>query len=670
MREKKWIFLEKNADQGVVYALSTVFGISPLLSTVLVNRGLSDAAEAKLFLDRSYAGIHSPFLMKDMEKAVRRLTLAKERHETVTVYGDYDVDGVTATTLLVTYFRYFGLDVHYYIPERQGEGYGVHSSAIDQIEENGTTLIVTVDTGITAVEEVEYAREKGIDVIVTDHHSCKDVLPSAVAVINPKQPGCSYPFKDLAGVGVAFKLIDALSGGNQTKELLTKLGDLVALGTVADVVSLLGENRIFVYYGIKKMNENPMVGMEKIMDVARISDKEITAQQVSFMLAPRVNAAGRMGRAVDAVDLFLTEDPHLASGMARELDFLNRDRQNQEGDIMRDAQTMIETGEYDQDEVLVLAHENWHHGIIGIVASRVADKYNKPAILISLEGENGKGSGRSVGTFNLFQALNYSSGALTKFGGHALAAGLSVKRSMIPKLRKLLNEYAKTHTDDIPEIPEVDVDFVVSGKAFQLTTVQELRMLEPYGMDNRQPLLALLCAEVTQVRTMSEGKHLKITVIHDRKTIEVVGFGMGALSSEISIGDTLDVVGGMETNTYNGVTKVQMRLSDLRFSPEKEKNEYLKYDELQTAYRVLRASYREQPFLLMKKDAARILAGGNEPIHPKKVLAILEVFRDSDLITYTELQEQWAITLNRSVGKIDILSSDRYLEAKRTALYE
>lgn len=670
MRNKKWNFLEKEADSGIVYALSSVFGISPLLSTILVNRGLTDAGEAKSFLNRSLLGIHSPFLMKDMEKAVERLRTAKANGEKVTVYGDYDVDGVTATTLLVMYFRHFGLDVSYYIPERQGEGYGVHNSAIKQIAEEGATLIVTVDTGITAVEETEYAKTQGIDVIITDHHSCKDTVPNAVAVINPKQPDCTYPFKELAGVGVAFKLIDALSGGENTKQLLEELGDLVALGTIADVVSLMDENRVFVYYGIEKMQKRPLVGIEKIMGVARISDKEITSQQVSFMIAPRVNAAGRMGRAVDAVNLFLTEDPIEASGMARELDLLNRDRQRQEGDIMDEAIQMIESGGFREDEVLVLAHDGWHHGIIGIVASRIAERYNKPTILISLDGENGKGSGRSVGSFNLFQALSFAGSSLAKFGGHALAAGLSIEKGKIGKLRKKLNQYALVHKNDIPEIPIVDIDYVVSGQTFTLSTIQELKQLEPYGMSNRQPMLALLCAKVTGVRTMSEGKHVKFSIVHDGNAIEVVGFGMGALADEVSVGDEIDVVGGMETNTYNGITKVQMRLSDVRFTPKREHDRYITYEELQTAYRILRAFRSEEPILLLKHELTHTLSGGHDTISSDKAKHILEVFLDCGLISLEENKEQWIVRLEPAARKVDILHSDRYLEVKRMALYE
>ena len=670
MREKKWNFLEKTADAGVVYALSHVFGISPLLSTVLVNRGLSDAAEAKLFLDHSLMEIHSPFLLKGMDRAVARIRRAKECGEKVTVYGDYDVDGVTATTLLVMYLRHMGIRVSYYIPERQEEGYGIHRSAIEQIAADGATLIVSVDTGITAVDEVEFAKSIGVDMIITDHHSCKEVVPNAVAVVNPKQPDCRYPFKELAGVGVAFKLVHALSGEPTAENLLRELGDLLALGTIADVVSLTGENRVFVYCGIDKMKRRPLVGIEKIMGVARVSDKEITSQTVSFMIAPRVNAAGRMGRAVDAVDLLLTEDPLLAASMARDLDVLNRERQSREGEIMQEAVEMLESGEYDDDGMLVLAHENWHHGIIGIVASRIAERFGKPTILISLEGDMGKGSGRSVGSLNLFTALSFASPALLKFGGHALAAGLTVKRSELGKLRKLLNQYAAEHKEAIPEIPNVDIDYAVSGRMATLDTVRELQCLEPYGMGNRQPMLALLRAKVTGVKTMSEGKHLKLGILHDRTALEAVGFGMGELADELSEGDEIDLAGAMESNTFNGITKVQMRISEVRFTPEEEHRDYILYEELQIAYRTLRGFSGGSPVSVPKAHPETVLFGEKTEMSAGKAAHILEIFRDCGLICFEDAGDQWTVTVNPFGSKVDILQADRYLEVKRMAMYE
>ena len=670
MIAKKWNFLDKNMDTGVRDALSTLFGISPLLSTIMLNRGLSDAADAKLFLDKSLLSIHSPMLLKGMNEACERIKQAQINHEKITVYGDYDVDGVTSTTLLVLYLRQIGLETDYYIPERHGEGYGVHKSAIEQIAQTGTKLVITVDTGITAVSEVEYAKTLGIDVIVTDHHSCKEELPAACAVINPKQAGCTYPFKELAGVGVAFKLISALAGEEKTKELINEFGDLVALGTVADVVSLMDENRAFVSYGIQKMQKRPLVGMKKVMDVARISQKDITAQSISFMIAPRINAAGRMGRAVDAVRLLLEEDPETAYRYAADLDDLNRERQREEAEIVATAEALIETGEYDDDEVLVLAHKNWHHGIIGIVASKIADKYNKPTILISLDEEIGKGSGRSVGTFNLFEALSDCAETLVKFGGHALAAGLTIAKDQIEPFRRKINDYANRHITEIPTIPVIPVDCAVSGRDFTIRTVLELDRLEPFGMDNRPPMLSLLRSRITSIRQMSNGKHIRLSILHDGYNVDVVGFSKGYLADELSVGDEIDVLGVMDLNVYNGATKVQMRLTDLRFTPEGERNAYITYDELQDAYRSLRGRVLNGETCFSKEKFGAVLSTGENPIGNEKAGQILEIFLDCGFLNYQETENQWMIEWNPSKNKVDIIHSDKYQEQKRMACYE
>ena len=486
-KEKRWIIksVDTAESENEISKISRDLGINRIVAKLLYNRGYTDTESAKSFIYMETEMLSNPFLLQDIEKGIDRISEAVSRGEKITVYGDYDVDGVTAVCTLYLYLKSVGANVEYYIPNRIGEGYGVSTVAIDSIAEGGTGLIVTVDTGITATEEVLYAKSLGIDFVITDHHECRTALPEAVAVINPHRPDCPYPFKELAGVGVVFKLVCAYEeriGGTTRREAAKKIfseyADLVAIGTIADVMPIKDENRIIVRYGLSKIENNKRVGLSALMEAASSRNdaqknqrnkkrSKITSGYIGYTIAPRINAAGRIKNASMAVELFLSQDPDYAREIAEELCHTNRERQAEENKIMLEAAEQIDNLNIDDNPVIVLDADHWHHGVIGIVSSRITEKYSRPSILVSFEGNEGdtpspddigKGSGRSIKGMNLVDALCYCSEHLVKFGGHELAAGLSVKRCELDNFRALINEYAKNNLSQDDMIPTVEAD--------------------------------------------------------------------------------------------------------------------------------------------------------------------------------------------------------------------
>lgn len=437
MLKKKWLL--KEFDKNRVVEISKNFKISPLTAIILYNRGVKEDNDIKTFLSKSLGVMHDPYLMKDMEKATERILLAKERGEKITIYGDYDVDGITSIAILYKHLAEMGISVDYYVPDRMQEGYGVNREALDKIQKKGTSLIITVDTGITAVEESEYAKEIGLDVIITDHHECKERIPDVYAAIDPKQKDCPYPFKSLAGVGVVFKLIQALDEQKSLPALMDKYADLLCLGTVADISPLVNENRVIVTEGLKRFKNTKNVGLKALIDVST-NGKAITTSTIGYTIAPRINASGRLGCASRSVELFLTNDTKKAHELAESLCEENTLRQQTEQKMFKEALDYIEEHpEIKDDKVLIIAHENWHHGIVGIVSSKITEKFYKPSILFAIDGGEAKGSGRSVQGYNLFGSLEQCSDVLEKFGGHELAAGLTIKADRIEEFRKRIN---------------------------------------------------------------------------------------------------------------------------------------------------------------------------------------------------------------------------------------
>ncbi len=563
MIQKKWAI--KEFDKEEVINISKAYHISPIVAIILYNRGIRTEQEINDFLGSNLALMHDPYLMKDIDKAVERILIAKEKGEKITIYGDYDVDGITSIAILYKHLHSMGLTVDYYIPDRIAEGYGVNCGALDKIKENGSSVVVTVDTGITAVEETEYAKSLGLDMIITDHHECKEQIPASYASVDPKQKSCGYPFKNLAGVGVAFKLIQALDMSVPLEKLCELYADLVCLGTVADISPLVDENRILVAEGLKRFKTTKNIGLKALIDVTTANNSMITTSTIGYIIAPRINASGRLGCASRSVDLFLTEDKNKAKELADELCKENTIRQQTEQKMFAEALAYIEKHpEIKDDKVLVIPHENWHHGIVGIVSSKITEKFYKPSILFAVDGEDAKGSGRSISGYNLFEALESCSDILEKFGGHELAAGLSLKTDKIDEFRKKINETAPVLPEADTVVPVVGIDAVIKAAYITAETVEDINTLQPFGVDNPPPVFAAKNLKVHRISTMSDNKHLRMTLLKDGKYIDTVGFGMGDYFTSFKEGDFVDVAFGISINDYKGFHNVQIILKDIR----------------------------------------------------------------------------------------------------------
>ncbi len=566
MKKKKWIFMHKEHKAEDVKSLSEAYGVAPVIATILMNRGITDPGS---FITPSEDALLDPFLMLGMEEASERILKAIETGEKIAIYGDYDVDGITSTAIMVKFLRSHRADVIYYIPDRHEEGYGINMDAIDKIHNQGVTLLITVDCGITAVKEIAYAKELGIETIITDHHECKEETPDAFCLLNPKQAECEYPFKRLAGVGVAFKLLQALTLKMHfhMRELIDEYIDLVAIGTIADVMPLVGENRIIVKKGLELLKYTVNRGIRALAEVADINLSDVQTGTIGFMLAPRINAAGRMGDPRCAVELLLSKDDMSAKRYAEILNDKNRERQETEISILEDALNIIETTPSIKDDfVIVLSHEGWHHGIIGIVASKISERFNKPCILISTDDENGKGSGRSIRSFNLFKALENSGHLLQKFGGHDLAAGLSIKPENIDAFRKEINDYAKACLSEDDFMPILYIDSELPPPYINMNTAEKLSILEPYGMGNACPLFYAKNMNVAQIKSLSEGKHIKLFLTSQEHCIEAVGFNMGELLDLLKIDDKIDIAFSIDINIYRGARQLQVLLKDVKIN--------------------------------------------------------------------------------------------------------
>ncbi len=559
---KKWEFF--NSEEQQIKKIAEKHNISELLATVLVNRGIVNDEEIRIFLNPTRNDFHDPYLMPDMEIAVNRIIKAIETQEKTLIYGDYDVDGITSITVLSKFLKERGLETGYYIPNRLDEGYGLNKNAIKKIYEEGYKLIITVDCGISGTEEVAYAYELGMEVIVTDHHEPLDVLPKAVAIIDCKRKDSKYPFNSLAGVGVAFKLIQALGIklGIEEKSYLKYL-DIVCIGTISDIVPLVDENRVIAKLGLKLVEQTKSLGLRALLNAANY--KEIDSSAVSFGIAPRINACGRMGHTEDALKLFLTENIVEANSITEKLDKYNRERQDIERKIFDEAVQKIERDSLDKNNAIVIGEENWHHGVIGIVASKITDLYYKPSILICFEGEHGKGSGRSIPGFDLHEALCESSNYLEKYGGHEMAVGLSLQKSNFDKFTEKFEEIAgKSNIEDFVSVIHLDKEITL--KDLNVENIKSLKLLEPFGEANKTPIFIYKNLKIDSIRALSEGKHLKLTLKDGNTIINAIGFNMGKYSEDFLIGDKIDVIGVLEINSFNGIEMVQINMKDIRKS--------------------------------------------------------------------------------------------------------
>lgn len=558
-------------------------GLPPLCAAVLCARGVDTAPAASAFLAHGPDLLHDPFLLRDMEKAVERISRAIREQETVAVYGDYDVDGITATCLLTQFLRTLGGQVVSYIPDRTEEGYGLNNHAIDALARQGVTLIVTVDCGITAAQEVEYARALGVDVVITDHHQCKEVLPQAVAVVDPRRPDCSYPFPDLAGVGVALKLALALTAPAQRPQVLLDYGELAAIGTVADVMLLQGENRALVHLGLERLADCSRPGLQALLREAGCPRGQVpTTVTIGYGLAPRINAAGRMEQAGTALELLLTQDPQRGQELAQELCQLNRLRQAIELEIFQHCDQLLTHTPALSAPVIVLAGEGWHQGVIGIVASRLAEKYACPAFMISLDGDKGKGSCRSFGGFNLFGALERCAPLLDSYGGHELAAGFSIRRDNIPAFRAALCQLVEEFAGHQPMESSLDVDCEIPHCSLLSTQdVESLSLLEPFGSGNPKPVFLLRSVCVLSHTDVGGGRHLKLKLRRDGVVMDAIFFSANTAACGIENGQRLDIAFTLQINQFRGNRTVQLQLCDLRPAPTRSQLERSLFRRLQ-----------------------------------------------------------------------------------------
>lgn len=555
--KKKWEFYDN--DEEKIDNLSKKHNISKLLARVLTNRNISDD-EINVFLNPTRNDFHDPYLLPDMKKAVDRIIKAIEDKQKIMIYGDYDVDGITSITVLKRFLEERGVEVGYYIPNRLDEGYGLNKEAIDKINEQGYKLMITVDCGISGIDEIEYSNSLGIETIVTDHHEPLDELPTAIAIVDAKRKDNEYPFRGLAGVGVVFKLIQAIGIrlNLEEKEYLKYL-DIVCIGTISDIVPLVDENRVISKLGLKLIEVTKNVGLKSL--IKAIEYKNINSVTVSFGIAPRINACGRMGYQEEALKLFLTDNIVEAEQITSKLNKYNLDRQSKEKTIYEEALKKLENEE-DNKNTIVLAGEGWHHGVIGIVASKLTEKFFKPTILLSFEGDIAKGSGRSVPGFDLHTALCDTSKYLEKYGGHEMAVGLSLNKNNLEKFKEEFENIAiQKGVNKIT--PIIKVDAQITYQDINSEAVKELKKLEPFGEANKMPIFMYKNLKIDSIRALSEGKHLKLTLKDESNVINAIGFNMGNLSDEYLIGDKVDVVGTLETNTYNGIETIQINLKDI-----------------------------------------------------------------------------------------------------------
>lgn len=557
--KKKWCFYE--IDESKIKELSNKYEISELLAKILVNRGITEENDIRVFLNPTRNDFYDPFLLPDMEKTVSRIIEAINNNEKVVIYGDYDVDGITSVTVLKKFLKERGLEVGVYIPNRLEEGYGLNKEAIKKIIEQEYTLIITVDCGISGIEEIEECNKAGIQTIVTDHHEVGNNLPNAYAVVDAKRKDNKYPFRELAGVGVVFKLIQAISMklNLDDKEYLKYL-DIVAVGTISDIVPLINENRVIAKLGLMLIKMTKNIGLRELLISANY--KQIDSSTVSFGIAPRINACGRMGHQEEALKLFLTENIVEAKEITDKLNKYNSERQEIESSIYKQALEKLQNENLVEKNTIVLGGDNWYHGVIGIVASKLTEGFFKPTILVCFEGENGKGSGRSVPGFDLYEALNDSGEFLEKFGGHAMAVGLTVNKENFEEFKTKFEKFAEEK--NVKQIePIIKIDGEITKNNLTMQMVEDLKKLEPFGEKNERPYFLYKGVKINSIRALSEGKHLKLSVRDENQIIDVIGFNMGELAEEFLIGDKVDLVGVLEINEFNGMKKVQINLKDI-----------------------------------------------------------------------------------------------------------
>jgi single-stranded-DNA-specific exonuclease len=568
--EKRWS-IKPESDDETINHLSEVLNINRVLANLLVQRGVRNYDEAKAFFRPKLTDLHNPFLMKDMEAAVHRIEKAFDNQEKILIYGDYDVDGTTSVALVYSFLSLHYSDIDYYIPNRYEEGYGISYKGIDYAADNGITLVIALDCGIKAVEKMDYAREKGIDFIICDHHTPGDVLPTAAACLDPKRPDCTYPDKNLSGCGVGFKLMQAFCRFKDFKESqLYDLIDLVAVSIASDIVPITGENRILAYYGLEKLNSNPGIGLSSIIKIAGMEGREITISDIVFKIGPRINAAGRIDAGSDAVDLLVSRDSGNAGLMSKDIDECNETRKDLDRSITVEAHDLIATNpELLKKKSTVLYNKDWHKGVIGIVASRLTESFYRPTIILTESKGFATGSARSVEGFDLYKAIESCSDLLENFGGHMYAAGLTLKIENIPVFQERFERYVEDNI--LPEqlIPQIEIDSKLHLKDINAKFYRILKQFRPFGPGNMKP--AFSSERVFDYGTSKcvgkDRDHLKLEIIeeHSAAIKQGIAFSMGSVIDKIKSNDPFDICYSVEENVYNGITTIQVMVKDIKF---------------------------------------------------------------------------------------------------------
>lgn len=560
---RKWEVRPLDKERAAAFAQT--YGVPFFLAMLMNIRGLDDAAHLREFLGEGEP-LSDPFLLKDMDKAAARITRAVDNMEKIAVYGDYDADGVTSTAMLYSYLETRGADVIFYIPQREGEGYGMNIGAVEYLKEQGVSLIVTVDNGISSVQEVARANELGIDVVVTDHHRPQEILPDAVAVVDAYRPDDTSPYKHFSGVGIAFKLLMALEdGAGDVEDLLEAYSDLAAIGTIGDIVPLTGENRTLIRAGLERLSQSDLPGVQALLENAGVAGKALTSTNVAFTLVPRINATGRMGAPERAVRLLISGYEEEAEVLSEEICADNEERRRVEAEIAEAAFADIEAKGYMKDRVVVVDGENWHHGVIGIVASRVTERCGKPCMIISRGETEAKGSGRSIEGFSLFEAICACGDLLIKFGGHPMAAGITLKPENIEAFRKRINQYAAEHFPQMPT-QTVTLDCKLNPAALSVSMAQSLTQLEPFGNGNPQPVFGLFNMELSNVTPVGGGGHLRLTLEKNGAVITAMRFNTKPEELPYHIGDKIDLAVQLEAREFRGQPSLTVIVRDMKFA--------------------------------------------------------------------------------------------------------
>lgn len=669
---RKWEVRPLDKERAAAFAQT--YGVPFFLAMLMNIRGLDDAAHLREFLGEGEP-LSDPFLLKDMDKAAARITRAVDNMEKIAVYGDYDADGVTSTAMLYSYLETRGADVIFYIPQREGEGYGMNIGAVEYLKEQGVSLIVTVDNGISSVQEVARANELGIDVVVTDHHRPQEILPDAVAVVDAYRPDDTSPYKHFSGVGIAFKLLMALEdGAGDVEDLLEAYSDLTAIGTIGDIVPLTGENRTLIRAGLERLSQSDRPGVQALLENAGIAGKALTSTNVAFTLVPRINATGRMGAPERAVRLLISGYEEEAEVLSEEICADNEERRRVEAEIAEAAFADIEAKGYMKDRVVVVDGENWHHGVIGIVASRVTERCGKPCMIISRGETEAKGSGRSIEGFSLFEAICACGDLLIKFGGHPMAAGITLKPENIEAFRKRINQYAAEHFPQMPT-QTVTLDCKLNPAALSVSMAQSLTQLEPFGNGNPQPVFGLFNMELSNVTPVGGGGHLRLTLEKNGAVIMAMRFNTKPEELPYRIGDKIDLAVQLEAREFRGQPSLTVIVRDMKFAAfDTEKNiaslasfekwqrgEVLSAEDKNRLYpdrACLAAIYRALRTVNGKEtDQIRFVSQFGKDMTLGLIKTALLVFEERGLVHSEIADDTFTATLIETSGKTDITRS-------------